>query len=72
VEREIVYQEDFKKTYVEKNVNTINYVMQQIREVHSADAGWEVSEPIITPNPDGTTVTLVCHLTKYRVNNKIR
>jgi hypothetical protein len=46
--------------------------MQQIREVHSADAGWEVSEPIITPNPDGTTVTLVCHLTKYRVNNKIR
>lgn len=72
VEREIEYQEEFKNTRVLKDSISIEYVMSQIREVHSPEFGWEVSEPTITPNDDGVTVTLVCKLTKYKVNSKTR
>ncbi len=62
---EIEYQEIFTKSEVEKN--SVDYVLQQIAEVHSADKGWEMGEPVITPNPDGRTVKLEVPLKKYRV-----
>lgn len=60
-----VYRENFRKTNVEPS--SLLYVMDQIRQVHSADAGWEVGEPVIeSKNPDGT-INFYVPLTKYPV-----
>lgn len=38
-----------------------------MKEVHSEEYGWSVSEPDIILNADKLTVTIKVHLIKYRV-----
>lgn len=59
------YEEIFVKERVLNDAHSINYVLDQIKEVHSENLGWVVGEPIITPNGDSKTVTLKVKLTKY-------
>ncbi len=67
---EIQYQEEFVKSNVSNDAHSINYVLDQIKEVHSSDNGWVVGEPVIVPNSDGMTVTIKVQLTKYNVMNQ--
>lgn len=64
---EPIYQERFVKNHVLKDQQSILYALQQIGEVHPNDMGWTMSEPIITPNPDGSTVTIEVELKKYDI-----
>lgn len=68
----IEYQEDFVKDHVLNDVHSITYVLEQIREVHSPEAGWIISDPVITPNADGKTVTIRVHLMKEYVEEHRR
>lgn len=64
-----IYEEDFVKSHVLKDAESISYVLNEIKEVHSKEAGWTISDPEIIPNPDGKTVTLKVHLKKeYDLN----
>lgn len=67
---EIQYQEEFVKSNVSNDAHSINYVLDQIKEVHSSDNGWVVGKPVIVPNSDGMTVTIKVQLTKYNVMNQ--
>ena len=62
-----IYSEEFVNSRVSKDAHSISYVLEQIKEVHSPEFGWIVSEPTITPNPDGKTVTLKVKLEKYEI-----
>lgn len=57
-----IYYELFEKT-IEPGVD-IEYVISQIKEVHSKDAGWVVGNPISIPNSNGS-INLQIPLTKY-------
>lgn len=65
-----IYSEEFINSRISKDAHSISYVLEQIKEVHSSEFGWTVSEPTIIPNPDGKTVTLKVKLEKYEVNKK--
>lgn len=67
---EKVYEEDFVKSHVMNDVHSIQYVLDQIKECHSSENGWVVGEPEITVNPNGQTVTIKVHLTKYNIQEK--
>ena len=59
----------FHQDFVKKNVDPryLNYVLDQIKEVHTEDAGWVVGDPKdIINNPDGT-ITFTVPLDKYPV-----
>ena len=62
---ENIYKEEFVKERVLNDAHSINYVLDQIKEVHSEEYGWVVGEPAIIPNQDGKTVTIKVELTKY-------
>lgn len=62
-----IYQENFVNSRVPNDAKSISYTINQIKECHPSELGWTVSEPIITPNPDGITVTLTVQLKKYDV-----
>ena len=64
---EKVYEEDFVKRHVMNNPHSINYILEQMREVHPPEAGWVIGEPEITVNTDEKTVTIKVHLTKYSI-----
>lgn len=66
---EIEYSETFVNSRVTNNPQSIQYVIRQIKEVHPIESGWHVSEPIITENSDGLTVTIKVQLTKYKVDS---
>ncbi|MBE6154349.1 MAG: hypothetical protein E7163_02070 [Firmicutes bacterium] len=63
----VVYQEEFVKSSVGRDPESISYVLNQIKECHPKDYGWVVSDPEIIPNNDGKTVTLKVKLTKYEI-----
>ena len=67
--RELVYSEEFVDSRVLNNPESIRFILSRIREIHSADYGWEVGDPTITPNSDGKTVTIKVRLEKYKTNN---
>jgi len=62
-----IYQENFVNSRVLKDAKSIAYVVNEIKKCHPSELGWTVSEPTITPNPDGITVTLSVQLKKYNV-----
>lgn len=66
-----IYEEEFVKSHVLADAREIAYVLDQIQEVHSKEHGWVVSEPAITMNPDGKTVTLKVKLSKYDIKSKV-
>lgn len=57
-----IYEEDFENSRVPSDPAAIQYTIDQIHEIHSAEYGWTCGEPIITPNSDGITVTIKIHL----------
>lgn len=63
------YEEDFVNSRVSNDPASIQYVLDQIAEVHSKEAGWVIETPSIVPNPDGATVTITVHLAKYEVQS---
>ncbi len=50
---EPIYEDTVTRTHI--NPSSLSYIMAQIRETHSLDAGWVVGEPVIFgKNADGT------------------
>ena len=66
---EIEYKEKYVNSRVLNDPNSIQYVMSEIKSVHTAESGWIVGEPEIVVNPDGRTVTLTVELIKTKVES---
>ena len=56
----VEYRETYKK---EVDPASLGYVMKEISSVYKSESGWELGDPVMTPNPDGK-VTLEVELTK--------
>ncbi len=60
---EPIYEDTVTRTHI--NPSSLSYIMAQIRETHSLDAGWVVGEPVIPgKNADGT-IDLYVSLKQY-------
>ena len=70
MDNNVLYTEEYENSRVTNTPEAIQYVLDQIKEVHNEENGWVIGTPIITPNSDNCTVTIKVKLTKYNVNQQ--